>query len=121
MSYDKQQQTLAGQRVEEVTTHLVALGVEVIGANCSAGPAEMVKTLRRMRAVAPTARISVAPNAGVPLIGEDEAMRYPVGPEEFAMYTAHYVELGASMVGGCCGTTPAYTAAMRRAMDVAAV
>ena len=114
ISFDAQQQTLAGQGVEEVTTHLAALGVDVIGANCSVGPVQMMETLRRMRAAAPDARLSVAPNAGLPLMRENQAARYPVGPEEFGEYTAYFLAQGASIVGGCCGTTPVYTAAMRR-------
>lgn len=113
MSYDAQQQTLANQSVAEATARLVALGVEVIGANCSVGPLEMVETLRQMREAAPAARVSVAPNAGLPMQDADGGLCYPIGPEEFAQYGAAYVARGAGMVGGCCGTTPTYTRGLR--------
>ncbi len=119
LSYDAHQVTLAGQPVEATTTSLAVLGVDVIGANCSTGPAEMVTTLRQMRAAAPTARVSVAPNAGLPIIDGDGVARYPVHAADFAAYTTQFVALGAAIVGGCCGTTPEYVAAMRHAVDAA--
>ena len=117
MSYDAAGVTLAGQDVEMATARLVAAGVDVIGANCSFGPAEMVATLRRMRQAAPHARLSVTPNAGLPVADEAGQMCYPVGAMAFAAYVAEFLAMGAAIVGGCCGTTPEYTAAMRGVVD----
>jgi methionine synthase / methylenetetrahydrofolate reductase(NADPH) len=117
MSYDSDGLTLAGQSVGEVTTMLLAAGVDVIGENCSVGPAQMVETLREMRRGAPQGRLGVTPNAGLPMPGDYGMMRYPVGPQEFAGYVPAFLALGARWIGGCCGTTPEYTAAMRSVLD----
>lgn len=117
MSYDTAGLTLAGQRVEDTTARLVAAGVDVIGANCSVGPAEMVATLRRMRLAAPHAQWSVTPNAGLPVADDEGQMCYPVDATAFAEYVAEFLAMGAAIVGGCCGTTPEYTAAMRGVVD----
>ena len=117
MSYGEDGLTLMGQGVGEATRRLIAAGVDVVGANCSVGPAQMVETLRDMRAAAPDALLSATPNAGLPAQGEDGVWHYPVGAEEFAAYVPTFLAKGARLVGGCCGTTPEHTAAMRRVMD----
>jgi homocysteine S-methyltransferase len=117
MSYGEDGLTLAGQAAGEVATRLAAAGVDVIGANCSVGPAQMVETLREMVAAAPQAIFSVTPNAGLPIHDEDSELCYPVGARAFAEYVPQFLKLGARVVGGCCGTTPEYVAAIRRAMD----
>lgn len=117
MSYSADGLTLAGQSVGEMTAHLLAAGADVLGVNCSVGPAQMVATLRALRAAAPNALASVTPNAGLPVTGEDGALHYPLDAQAFSEYVPQFVEMGARIVGGCCGTTPEYTAAMRRALD----
>jgi methionine synthase I (cobalamin-dependent) len=117
MSYGEDNLTLAGQNVATVTTRLVAAGVDVIGANCSVGPAQMVETLRMMRENAPNAILSVAPNADLPVRDEDGVLRYPVGAAAFANYARQFWAMGARLVGGCCGTTPEYIAAMRKVLS----
>jgi homocysteine S-methyltransferase len=117
MSYGENGLTLAGQAVGVATTRLLAAGVDVVGANCSVGPAQMVETLRVMREVAPDGIFSVTPNAGLPERDEDGLWRYPVNAEEFASYGARFLQLGARIVGGCCGTTPIHIEAMRGQMD----
>jgi methionine synthase I (cobalamin-dependent) len=77
----------------------------------------MVEMLRVVREAAPQGVFSVMPNAGLPVQGEQGELRYPVGAAEFAAYVPTFLELGAWLVGGCCGTTPAYVAAMRKALD----
>jgi homocysteine S-methyltransferase len=69
-----------------------------------------------MRQVAPEARFSVMPNAGWPEQVGGRIM-YPANPEYFGEYARAFCEAGASLIGGCCGTTPAHIAAMRKALD----
>jgi homocysteine S-methyltransferase len=113
MSYGEEGRTLARQPVADVTKQLLAAQVDVIGANCSVGPGQMVETVRVMREIAPNAMLSVTPNAGLPVKGNDGQLHYPVTPAQFAGYTAAFLALGARLIGGCCGTTPEHIAAMR--------
>jgi homocysteine S-methyltransferase len=117
MSYGDHRLTLAGQRADVVTTRLLAAGVDVVGANCSVGPAQMVEILRIMREAAPHGMFGVTPNAGLPVQDEDGQICHPVGAAEFAGYVARFLVLGARIVGGCCGTTPEHTTAMRGVLD----
>lgn len=117
MSYGDDGVTLMGQGVGEATRQLISAGADVVGANCSVGPAQMVETLRVMREAAPDTLLSVTPNAGLPVLSADGLWRYPVEAEEFAAYLPTFLAMGARLVGGCCGTTPEHTAAMRRVMD----
>ena len=79
----------------------------VIGANCSQGPQAMLDTLQRMAAVDRTARLSAMPNAGSPALVEGRYV-YLCTPEYMATWARRFLESGASVVGGCCGTTPAH-------------
>jgi homocysteine S-methyltransferase len=88
----------------------------VIGVNCSSGPAQVLRILELMRAAAPEGRFSVMPNAGWPERLGDRIM-YPATPEYFGDYAVAFVEAGASIVGGCCGTTPGHIAAMRAGLE----
>jgi len=90
------------------------LGVDLIGVNCGLGPAGMMDIVRQWlpRASMP---FLVKPNAGLPRL-EDGRTVFPMGPEEFAAETAKFVELGAKVLCGCCGTTPAHIAALAAAV-----
>ncbi|HSC62768.1 MAG TPA: homocysteine S-methyltransferase family protein, partial [Caldimonas sp.] len=92
----------------EIGAALVAVGAmrpDVIGVNCSTGPAEMQEHLRYLSQHAPMP-ISVLPNAGMPSI-VDGHTHYDLTPEQLAEYHArHVTEYGITVVGGCCGTTP---------------
>ncbi|MBI4789419.1 MAG: bifunctional homocysteine S-methyltransferase/methylenetetrahydrofolate reductase [Chloroflexi bacterium] len=143
MSFTDDAHTLTGNTPEEIVAALCALPVDIIGANCSIGPAGTYKAAQRMTAALevgnwklevgkdagqtsklqrPTSNVqrpflSVMPNAGFPArIGE--RYMYLSSPQYFAEYTPKFTgELGATVVGGCCGTTPAHIAAMRAALD----
>jgi len=117
MSYGDNGLTLAGQSADLVTKRLLAANVDIVGANCSVGPSQMVDTLRLMHETAPNAPLSVTPNAGLPFSGEDGQFHYPVDPCHFAGYTPTFLELGARLIGGCCGTTPAHIKAIRELLD----
>ena len=102
---------LTGGSVECVAALLESLGVDAYGFNCGLGPDRMLPFVKRLAKVA-TKPIIVKPNAGLPKI-EDGKTVFTVGPDEFAAHVAKLVSAGASIVGGCCGTTPAHIARVR--------
>jgi 5-methyltetrahydrofolate--homocysteine methyltransferase len=107
---------LLGTDIRAVAAVLGALDVDVIGLNCSTGPAQMRDSIRYLCERA-RAFVSVVPNAGLPLMGPNGETIYPEGPEELARELAAFVaDFGVDVVGGCCGTTPAHIAALRAAV-----
>ncbi len=111
---------LLGTDIRAICAVLDALEVDVVGLNCSTGPAQMRDSIRylceRSRAF-----VSVIPNAGLPLMGPQGETIYPEGPEELARELVAFVrDFGVDVVGGCCGTTPAHVAALRAAIDAVA-
>ncbi len=119
MTFTRDNVTLLGDSPAKVARVLSETGADVIGVNCSVGPAQALRIAQQMRQAVPAARLSVMPNAGWPEQVGDRVM-YPAGPEYFAEYTQAFREIGATVVGGCCGTTPAHIAAMRAALDAPA-
>ncbi|HWG75122.1 MAG TPA: methionine synthase [Acidimicrobiales bacterium] len=102
---------LMGTEIGAALTTLDALGPDVVGLNCATGPAEMSEHLRYLSQHA-RMPISVLPNAGLPSV-VDGAMHYDLTPGDLAEHQARFVrEYGVSVVGGCCGTTPAHLAAV---------
>lgn len=116
MTFTRDDRTLLGDAPVHIARQLEAAGVDLIGVNCSGGPAQLMRILRQMRQAAPKARFSVMPNAGWPEQVGGRVM-YPNNPEYFGEYALAFCEAGARLVGGCCGTTPAHIAAMRQALD----
>jgi methionine synthase I (cobalamin-dependent)/5,10-methylenetetrahydrofolate reductase len=107
--------TLLGDSPAEAARAAAEADADLIGVNCSSGPAQAIRILRAMRAAAPHAHFSIMPNAGWPerLGGR---ILYPAGAEYFGRYAAAFAEAGASLIGGCCGTEPVHIAAMRAAL-----
>jgi len=105
---------LTGADVDCVAALLEGLRADAAGFNCGFGPDLMLPFVRRMsgRTALP---IVVKPNAGLPRLVDGKTV-FTVGPEEFARDAVALVEAGASVVGGCCGTTPAHIAALRSAL-----
>src|SRR5438046_6089186 len=100
---------LAGQGVEALYTALEHLDLFAIGLNCATGPEFMTDHLRTLAAMA-TRFVSVYPNAGLP----DERGQYAETPTSLAFKMRRFVDEGwVNIVGGCCGTTPAHTRALR--------
>jgi len=116
MTFTRDDRTLLGDSPAKVAAALAQSGAQVIGVNCSGGPAQALRILDTFRRVAPQAKLLAKPNAGWPEHVGGRIM-YPAAPDYFGEYAAAFVEAGASIVGGCCGTTPAYTAAMRATTD----
>ena len=107
--------SLTGSSPEIFTETMLNLGVDAIGLNCGAGPEEMAPLVERFLAVS-SVPVFAEPNAGLPeLVGDATVFRLP--PEPFAVQTAEFVRKGVRLVGGCCGTSPAHIAALRRAVD----
>jgi homocysteine S-methyltransferase len=116
MTYTRDDRTVLGDNPAKVAKTLFAAGADVAGANCSGGPAQLMRILKVMRIAVPGGRFSVMPNAGWPEQVGGRVM-YPAGPEYFGDYAAAFLREGAVLLGGCCGTTPKHISAMRRAMD----
>jgi methionine synthase I (cobalamin-dependent)/5,10-methylenetetrahydrofolate reductase len=96
--------TSYGTSVDAIATRLTELGADVIGLNCSVGPAAMLDAIERM--VARTDRpVSAQPNAGLPRAVDDRSI-YLASPEYMGSYARRLIQAGARFVGGCCGTTP---------------
>ena len=95
--------------------------VDVIGVNCGAGPHACLEALEGYGpAVAGSPPRSIVPNAGLPQRVEGQFV-YGAGPDYFGLMVGRMIAAGASLVGGCCGTTPEHIAAMRAALDAVAV
>ena len=123
MTFTRDDRTLLGDAPGKVALELQAAGANVIGVNCSGGPAQIWRILRQMRqALAGKVDLdqfpyfSAMPNAGWPEQVGGRIM-YPANPDYFGEYALALCEAGASLVGGCCGTTPVHIAAMRSALD----
>ena len=96
---------LLGTEIGAALTALEPLGIDMIGLNCSTGPAEMSEHLRYLSRHSRIG-VSVMPNAGLPQLGPNGAT-YPMGPEDLANWLATFVtDYGTRLVGGCCGSTP---------------
>lgn len=107
---------LVGSEIGAALNALQPLGIDLIGLNCATGPAEMSEHLRYLSKNADIA-ISVMPNAGLPVLGPKGAS-YPLGPEELAKALDTFVsDYGISLIGGCCGTTPAHLEAVVKKLD----
>ena len=99
----------------DAVTTLEALGASAVGINCSLGPEQLLSIVRNLKNLIQIPLI-VKPNAGMPTIsGEGEAV-YPMDPATFASHMKTLVSAGADLIGGCCGTSPAYIAALKQAL-----
>ncbi len=102
---------LLGSEIGAALNALEPMGIDLIGLNCATGPTEMSEHLRYLSKNAKIS-ISVMPNAGLPVLGANGAS-YPLGPDELATALDGFIdEYGISLVGGCCGTTPAHLSAV---------
>lgn len=115
MSFDTHGRTMMGVRPADFMAAIWPMGVAAIGANCGKSLEDNLLALRQLREANPDAILWVKPNAGLPHL-EDSATVYDVSPEQFAAYGPKYAELGARVLGGCCGSTPAHIAALSRRM-----
>lgn len=110
VTFDKSGRTLTGSTPEIAANTLQGLGADALGVNCSAGPADMEDTVKRLLA-ASSVPVIVQPNCGLPEYRDGKTV-YSLGEKQFAEYIEKFVKLGVSVVGGCCGTTPAHVNAI---------
>jgi 5-methyltetrahydrofolate--homocysteine methyltransferase len=102
---------LMGSEIGAALTTLEPLGIDMIGLNCATGPQEMSEHLRQLSKHS-RVPVMVMPNAGLPILQGDGAY-YPLSPDELATAHEQFIkEYGLSLVGGCCGTTPAHLKAV---------
>lgn len=107
MSFESRGRTFTGCTVESYAVTAAGLGADAVGINCSLGPKEILPFAQRLcRSVPAGVPVFVKPNAGLP----NPDGSYNLNPDEFAAEMKEYAAIGVSMVGGCCGTTPAFIA-----------
>ena len=117
MTIEDDGNTLDGTPPEQFAPQLEKYGADVIGVNCSIGPAHMLETVERIASIT-RARLSAQPNAGRPRDIEGRNI-YLSSPEYMASYARRFVLQGVRLVGGCCGTTPEHIRQMKAAIKQA--
>ncbi len=115
MSFGEDGRTLYGTDAKTAAIVLESLGASAVGVNCSAGPDKMIPVIEDMRKVVKTPLIA-KPNAGLPKLGVSGATEYDMGIQEFAVHMEKLIEVGATILGGCCGTSPEYIKAVQQAV-----
>jgi 5-methyltetrahydrofolate--homocysteine methyltransferase len=110
-SYDRGTRTMMGAKPGDVAKKYWAMGAAMVGANCGTTLENMETIIRDYRAAEPGIPVWAKPNAGRPCLENGQTF-YDVAPAEMAGYAKRYVELGARIVGGCCGSTPEHVAAI---------
>jgi methionine synthase I (cobalamin-dependent) len=104
--------TMMGSTPEQVAAAMEEAGASAVGANCGVGIVEAVAIARRFRAVTKLP-LWIKPNAGLPQIVDGKAV-WRTSPEDFAAHAAELGAAGATFIGACCGSNPAFIAALRR-------
>ncbi|HEX9935409.1 MAG TPA: bifunctional homocysteine S-methyltransferase/methylenetetrahydrofolate reductase, partial [bacterium] len=107
--------TTFGLEVEEIVEALAQTGSDAIGVNCTSGPKPMLDFLERMVKVT-SLPLSVMPNAGRPQYVDGRTF-YMSTPDYFSVYAKRFIEAGARIIGGCCGTTPGHIKKMAEALS----
>src|SRR6185312_12385252 len=115
MTFDSDGDTLAGVSARAAGERLRALGLAAFGANHGAGPAAALRALADMRGDGDV--LAVLPNVGLASMSGQRIVFPHATPEYFGAFAAQARALGAGIIGGCCGTTPAQIAAIRAAID----
>lgn len=115
MTFGEDNRTFLGTDPAAAAVTLTSLGADVVGLNCSRGPRELHEALNAMLGVTHLP-VMIQPNAGLPRLVEGETV-YDVTPEEFAACARDFLEDGAAILGGCCGTTPEHIRALRTLLE----
>lgn len=115
ITIDEDGTSLTGAETYTLIKEFNEIGADVIGVNCTVGPQVMLAWLEEVRSLT-NLPISLMPNAGKPK-NIDGRNIYLASPEYFAEYTKHFIQNGANVIGGCCGTGPAHIKAMRNAIN----
>lgn len=114
MTFQEDGRTLYGTSPETAMVVLQEMGVDAVGINCSTGPDKMLDAVKSMKRFAKVPVI-VKPNAGLPALVDGETV-YDMGPDEFAQAMKKLAEAGATVLGGCCGTTPEHICCLKEAL-----
>lgn len=114
LTFGDDAETIGGVSAAEAAERLAALEVAAVGTNHSAGPQSALAALQAMGGTLPLAAM---PNIGLASMSGGRVIFPHATPEYFGEFAAHARELGARLIGGCCGTTPTEIAAIRRAVD----
>jgi homocysteine S-methyltransferase len=117
LTFDEDAQTLAGVSAKEAVGRLEGLDVAAVGANCGLGPQAALAALSEMSAQGNGMALSAQPNVGLPSRSGGRLIYPNATPDYFAEFAAQARSLGAKIIGGCCGTTPAQIAAIRAAVE----
>ncbi len=115
MTFGEDGRTFLGTDPRCAAVTLSSLGAGAVGVNCSLGPEALLPVLEDMAAVTDLPLI-IQPNAGIPRLVDGETV-YDVTPEEFARWGGRFLDAGAAILGGCCGTTPDHIAALRPLLE----
>lgn len=110
MIFDENAKLLTGGDIDSAVALLEGLGVDVLGVNCGLGPKQMLKILPHILEISSTP-VVCSPNAELPKVVDGKTV-FDITPEKFADYMARIAEMGAVILGGCCGTNPAHLKAM---------
>ena len=105
----------AGEDPEQIVRTLSEAGADMVGVNCGVGPQAALDIIQQMASGPPGAPLAVKPNAGLPRIVGERSI-YPSSPSYFADFALRAKDLGAVLIGGCCGATPEHVRAMRNAL-----
>ena len=116
MRTDTGYRTMMGVSIADMVAAMLNEGADILGANCSLGPAEMVEVIQGLREEAPTVPILVHPNAGMPQRADDGSITYPETPDMMASRVPALIKAGATIIGGCCGTGPDHIRAIAAAV-----
>ena len=107
----------SGGNAVEAAVALESAGADAVGINCSVGPDQLVSVVRSIRE-AVSIPVVAKPNAGMPVIDDHGNAVYSMTPADFARYMKVLFENGATVIGGCCGTTPEFIAEMRKVISL---
>lgn len=110
LSFNEDGRTVTGTDAETAAITLEALGADIIGANCSLGPEQLLPIIEVI-AKTTSCPISIQPNAGMPQLINGETI-FPMSPVEFGAWVPKLIAAGATFIGGCCGTTPEHIKAI---------
>lgn len=113
MTFEQNGRTLSGNDPETFVNVAEGLGADVVGVNCSLGPEELKPIIQEILETA-SVPVMLQPNAGLPCLEHGET-HYHVTPEEYVEAMKDYMEQGAAIVGGCCGTTPEFIEKLSKA------
>lgn len=115
LSFNADGRTVTGTDPQTAAITLEALGADIIGANCSLGPAQLLPLIKTL-AENCNCPISIQPNAGMPHLIDGKTV-FPMTPAEMGTWAPKLIEAGATYIGGCCGTTPKHIEAIKNAVS----